>query len=119
MEKGSSQAPFLEQAKLLRAAPQPAASPKDLPKFGRNWFVYLYVGASDRAMEYYEDMIRAGFFAPGGADNALLWHPSYSDLRRTERFKAFVRADGLIDYWRAKGWPDFCRPTTGDDFACY
>ncbi len=63
-------------------------------------------------------MIRGGFFAPGGADNALLWHPSYSDLRRTERFKAFVRADGLVDYWRVKGWPEFCRPMGADDFVC-
>jgi hypothetical protein len=25
---------------------------------------------------------------------------------------------GLVDYWRAKGWSEFCHPTSGDDFAC-
>jgi hypothetical protein len=24
----------------------------------------------------------------------------------------------LVEYWRAKGWPQFCHPTTGDDFVC-
>ena len=43
---------------------------------------------------------------------------SYAPVRKTERFKAFVRAAGLVEYWRARGWPDLCRPTTGDDFEC-
>jgi hypothetical protein len=59
-----------------------------------------------------------------------LWHPSYAPARKTERFKAFARNAGLVDYWRAKGWPEFCRPVTperasakagpmgADDFAC-
>jgi hypothetical protein len=39
-------------------------------------------------------------------------------VRKTERFKTHVRGLGLVDYWRTKGWPQFCRPTTGDDFVC-
>jgi len=39
-------------------------------------------------------------------------------VRKTERFKAYVRKMGFVDYWRAKGWPDLCHPTTMDDFAC-
>jgi hypothetical protein len=39
-------------------------------------------------------------------------------VRKTERFKAFARNAGLFDYWRAKGWPQWCHPTTGEDFAC-
>ena len=31
---------------------------------------------------------------------------------------ADVRKAGLVDYWRAKGWPEFCHPTIGDDFVC-
>lgn len=30
----------------------------------------------------------------------------------------YARAAGLVDYWRVKGWPASCRPTTADDFAC-
>jgi hypothetical protein len=39
-------------------------------------------------------------------------------LRKTERFKALVRQFGLVDFWRARGWPDLCRPTGADDFVC-
>jgi hypothetical protein len=53
----------------------------------------------------------AGAFTP-------YWSPEFAALRKTERFKALVRAWGFPDYWRAKGWPDLCHPTTGDDFAC-
>ena len=35
-----------------------------------------------------------------------------------ERFKNLVRKLGLVKYWRARGWPEFCHPTTGDDFVC-
>ena len=27
-------------------------------------------------------------------------------VRKTERFKAYARKSGLVDYWRARGWPD-------------
>jgi hypothetical protein len=54
----------------------------------------------------------------GAASNLTLWSPQHAPIRKTERFKAFVRAAGFVDYWRAHGWPDLCRPTTGDDFVC-
>ncbi len=47
-----------------------------------------------------------------------LWHLSYKPLRPTERFKALIRSIGVVDYWRAKGWPEWCRPVGADDFAC-
>jgi tetratricopeptide (TPR) repeat protein len=104
---------------LLRKAPASApVSPQSLPQLGTLGFVYLYAGAPGRALESYENWAEAGYFASGGADNALLWHPSYAPVRKTERFKAFVRATGYVEYWRAKGWPEFCHPTTGDDFVC-
>jgi hypothetical protein len=53
--------------------------------------------------------------------NTEVWHPSslYAAVRNTERFKAFARNAGLVEYWRAKGWPDFCRPVGTDDFVCH
>jgi hypothetical protein len=39
-------------------------------------------------------------------------------VRKTERFKTLVRAAGLVDYWKARGWPDLCHPVGADDFAC-
>jgi hypothetical protein len=35
-----------------------------------------------------------------------------------ERFKTYVRAAGMADYWRKNGWPDLCRPMVADDFVC-
>jgi hypothetical protein len=81
-------------------------------------FVYLHVGSPERALEYYEDTLESGAVGGFGGDNGFLWHPSYAPVRKLERFKAFVRKSGMVDYWRARGWPDVCRPTTGDDFVC-
>jgi hypothetical protein len=39
-------------------------------------------------------------------------------MRKTERFKTYVRNVGLVDYWRARGWPDLCRPVGAEDFVC-
>jgi hypothetical protein len=51
-------------------------------------------------------------------ETVWLWHPSYAPVRKTEGFKSFAREAGFVEYWRAKGWPDVCHPTTGDDFEC-
>ena len=47
-------------------------------------------------------------------------HPDITgnDKKKTERFKDYVRKLGLVDYWRAKGWPEFCHPIESKDFAC-
>jgi TolB-like protein/DNA-binding SARP family transcriptional activator/Tfp pilus assembly protein PilF len=110
-----------EAARLLRTAPAKYPSPQDLPRLGQGFvgragFVYLYIGAEGRALEEYEEQREAGFFSPSLI--ALLWHPSYAPVRKTERFKTYVRKAGLVEYWRAKGWPEFCRPVGADDFAC-
>ena len=42
----------------------------------------------------------------------------YAPVRKTERFKAYVRKIGMVDYWRARGWPDLCRSMGADDFVC-
>jgi adenylate cyclase len=105
-----------EAARLLRTAPAQSASPQNLPRLGTAGFVYLYIGAPSRALEEYERWGEAGIFAPDFI--ALLWHPSYAPVRKTERFKAYVRKAGLVDYWRARGWPEFCRPVGADDFSC-
>jgi len=40
------------------------------------------------------------------------------DVRKLPAFKAVVRELGLVDYWRAFAWSDFCRPLAGEDFVC-
>jgi Flp pilus assembly protein TadD len=107
----------VEQAvRLMRMAPKPVSSPETLPRLGYLSFVYLFVGAPERALEYFEAEAQAGDLVP--VFYAVVWHPSYPPVRKTERFRKFARDAGLVEYWKAKGWPEFCHPTTGDDFAC-
>jgi hypothetical protein len=102
--------PLRETAvRLLRGAP--AAAPADSPELGLFDWVYLYLGAPERVLAGYETSLL-------GAGGGQQWAPAYSDIRKTERFKAYVRDSGRLAYWRTHGWPDLCHPTTGDDFAC-
>ena len=47
-----------------------------------------------------------------------LWMPHYSEVRRLQGFKDFVRDKGLVEYWREFGWGDYCHPIDEDDFEC-
>jgi TolB-like protein/Flp pilus assembly protein TadD len=104
-------------AALLRKAPAKVTAPETLPRFDSELnFVYAYVGAPDRVLEFAERNAGIGFIAVGAYKQ--LWFPSAASSRKGERFKDHLRTIGLPDYWRARGWPDLCHPTTGDDFAC-
>ena len=105
-----------EAVGLLRTAPAKTAATQALPHLGSLSWVYLYVGVPGRTFEFYDGNAEAGFFL-GGIMNPL-WRPSYAPTRTTERFKAYVRAAGMVDYWRVRGWPEFCRPKDADDFVC-
>ena len=102
--------------RLLRTAPAAAPGVNKLPRLGSLAFVFLQVGAPTRALENLEDNLDAGYATPSWS--LVLWHSSYAQVRKTERFRSVVRRAGLIDYWRAKGWPPQCHPTTADDFEC-
>jgi hypothetical protein len=41
-----------------------------------------------------------------------------ADVRQLPAFKVLMGDIGLVDYWRAYGWADACRPISEDDFAC-
>ena len=91
-------------SRVLRSAPAQVASPPDLP--GNLQFVFLYVGAPERALHF------------GSAVGDPVWFPAATGVRKSERFKTLARDFGLVDYWRARGWPDLCHPVGADDFAC-
>jgi len=106
-----------DAARLLRGAPAKTRAPEALPVLERDLnFVYAYIGASDRIWESVRRSLDINL--PIATVPLLLWETSSSPMRRTERFRTFVRDLGLVDYWKARGWPDFCHPTTGDDFEC-
>jgi tetratricopeptide (TPR) repeat protein len=105
-----------EAARLLRTAPAKTLTPKDLPALQAELnFVYAHIGALERVMEYPERVVRVGNM---GGGLYLIWDPLYAPLRKTERFKKLMRDAGIVGYWRAKGWPDRCRPVGADDFVC-
>ena len=103
-------------AKILDSAPAKSAAPADLPRLGNLSFAFMHVGAPERVLEFYEDEVRADYFQP--ISTTWFWHPTYAAVRQTARFKTLARDLGLVEYWRARGWPAQCRPTDGDDFVC-
>ena len=106
-----------DAAALLRSAPKAAALRSSLPSLeGELNFAYAFAGAPDRALESAENALDVG----DANSNALrsLWHPAFAVTRKAERFKTLVRRAGLVDFWRAQGWPDLCRPVGADDFVC-
>ena len=103
-------------AKILESAPAKSADPAALPRIGNLSFAYMHVGAPERVLEFYEDEISAGYFQPISA--SWFWHPTYAAVRRTGRFKKVVSDLGLVEYWRARGWPAHCHPSEANDFAC-
>ena len=102
-------------AQLLRVATAPAPGEK-LPYLGELGFVYLYILHPELALEFYEREVDAGWFP--AHDLMTLPQADFAPARKSVRFKNLMRKSGLVDYWRARGWPEFCHPTTGDDFEC-
>jgi adenylate cyclase len=107
-----------DAARWIRTAPAKGEALKALPAFeGELNFVYAYVGAPDRVLEFPERGVAINYL--GTSTMWFLWVPQHAALRKTERFKTLVRSAGLVDYWRAHGWPDLCRPVGATDFACH
>jgi hypothetical protein len=106
-----------EASRVLRTAPAKTASPQPMLSNGPLGFVYLYAGAPERALDYYQRFAEAGYPLPINGD-AAIWATAYAPVRKTEAFRVYVRKAGFVVYWKAKGWPDLCHPMAGDDFAC-
>jgi TolB-like protein/DNA-binding winged helix-turn-helix (wHTH) protein len=47
-----------------------------------------------------------------------VWSPLMEPLRQHPGFPDLLEDWGLVDYWRAHGWGDFCRPLGNDRIAC-
>ncbi|HET7085482.1 MAG TPA: TIR domain-containing protein [Rhizomicrobium sp.] len=101
--------------RILLAAPA-SVKGQNVPYLGVDSFVFAYVGLPERAFDFVQHNADAGYNY--GSYTFQIWQPDYAPGRKTERFKALVRKMGLVDYWRARGWPVFCHPVGTDDFAC-
>ena len=103
---------------VLRTAPAKLPYSHDYPVLGRSDWAYLYVGLPEQALNHYESDVRTGVIG-GPAVFGWLWHPSFSEVRKSGRFKDLVKRAGLVDYWQRKGWPRFCRPLGATDYVCH
>jgi len=93
--------------RLLRKAPGKIPE-QELPTLTEPLnVIYLYVRAAERMVV---------------TDHPIIFQswpmPSYAPVRKTAAFKEAARKYGLVEYWRARGWPDVCRPVGADDFEC-
>lgn len=73
---------------------------------------------------YFEDpelalrLLDAGVSESGsGLLMFLAWLPVFDEMRQMPALKDLLVDIGLVDFWRAAGWPDVCRPD-GADFEC-
>ncbi len=46
------------------------------------------------------------------------WTPAYQPLRRNPRYAEFLQTAGLIDYWDATKWPDWCNRQLDGKVVC-
>jgi TolB-like protein/DNA-binding winged helix-turn-helix (wHTH) protein len=47
-----------------------------------------------------------------------VWSPLMKPLRQHPEFPGLLENWGLVEYWRAHGWGDFCRPLGSDRIVC-
>lgn len=47
------------------------------------------------------------------------WRPVMAGARTQPGFKDIVRKWGLVEYWKAYGWGEHCKPVGDDDFECH
>ena len=47
-----------------------------------------------------------------------IWYPVMSEVRQQPEFKRLAAELNFVDYWRAYGWADSCRPLSDGDFEC-
>ena len=116
LANGDAQSDVAHAARLLRMAGATRFPEEQLPRLPPALsMLYLYLGAPERTLEPYERIVDIGFLF---GNRGVVWHADYAPVRKTERFKVLVTRAGLVEYWRVKGWPEHCHPTTTDDFEC-
>jgi TolB-like protein len=76
-------------------------------------YLAAWLGDTDLVLEAWSDELPTNMLR-----TINIWDPAFADARKHPDFKPLMRKIGLVDYWRAKGWADKCRPLDGDDFEC-
>lgn len=106
----------------------------DSPAGGVQALHELYRGSSNHSPRALVDMAEwAAYFGDDGFSLQLLresysrgsrsnvwviWLPLFDEVRSSPGFKTLLEELELPAYWRRFGWPPFCHPLEGEDFAC-
>ena len=78
--------------------------------------IWHLIGGDDLVLEEFE---REWLQIPGDPLKVTTFNPAFMDRVRThQRYQQLVTQLGLVDYWRARGWPDYCHPISDYDFEC-
>jgi TolB-like protein/Tfp pilus assembly protein PilF len=96
-----------------RRRPAALAVIDDLPPDEFVFFSSIVLGDAARALRAVESLSRG----TDVMDNVIWWDLA-RPMRQTAEFRRLVGAVGLEQLWRARGWPDKCRPKGDDDFVC-
>jgi tetratricopeptide (TPR) repeat protein len=81
--------------------------------------VLLWFGANEEVLATLrDDLENVDNTALANYIGTSIWMPFFHEVRQLPGFKPLLRDAGLVDLWRARGWPDLCRPVGGEDFAC-
>jgi TolB-like protein/Tfp pilus assembly protein PilF len=96
-----------------RKRPAALAVIDDLPPDEFVFFSSIVLADADRAAGVVHDLDRG----TDVMDNVIWWDLA-RPVRQTAGFRRLVRAVGLEQLWRARGWPDKCRPKGAGDFVC-
>lgn len=99
-------------AAFIAALDNPAAKPEffaavdaelEADPMARRGVMFLHLGEFDRALEH-ETRTQ-------GAVNAMqwqMWQPQFREIVARPGFIAYAESSGLMEYWRAKGFPEGC-----------
>jgi TolB-like protein len=90
----------------------PSIPPNNIVSFANT---FAYFGDNDAALA----ALRASFERRALATGFIMWGPALRDVRRMPGFKQLMRDFGFVEYWRAYGWADLCKPVGSDDFECH
>jgi TolB-like protein/Tfp pilus assembly protein PilF len=104
---------LVEAVTDARRRPAALAVIDDLPPDEFVFFSSIVFGDADRALRVVESLSRG----TDVMDNVIWWDLA-RPMRQTAEFRRLVRAVGLEQLWRARGWPDKCRPKGAGDFVC-
>ena len=80
--------------------------------FGDYVFRYL-IGGETSVLDALERAAEEGELVPLSINSKAI-----AATRGSPRYRALVTKVGLEDYWRARGWPTFCKPVDAEEFEC-